>query len=356
MCSSCFEDCTSLTSITFESNAKLQRIEGIAFASSGLTELLLPNSIHFLSGSAFMSLSLNSISFWPGRCEFQVHEIKIISELCFYKCTFLTSVTFESSSKLQRIEEGAFAGSGLKTIQITASVEVLCKCCFSKCTSLTSVTFESNSKLQRIEERAFEQSGLKTIQIPASAEVLCKCCFLQCTSLTSVTFESNSKLHGIEESAFQASGLRTIQIPASVEVLCKSCFSKCTSLTSITFESNSKLQRIEEYAFYESGLTELLLPNSIHFLSGSAFVDLPLHSISFWPGRCGFQVHEMFIENIAGRSLIHYFGRSTAVVIQSRIEIINECCFYNCRSLTSVTFESNSTVPELRNQHFEKVV
>jgi hypothetical protein len=64
---------------------------------------------------------------------------------------------------------------------------MLCNSCFSKCNSLTSVTFESNSKLQRIEESAFVGSGLRPIHVPASVEVLCKLCFYCCTSLTSIT-------------------------------------------------------------------------------------------------------------------------------------------------------------------------
>jgi hypothetical protein len=63
VCKSCFYDCTSLTLATIESSAKLQRIEESVFAGSRLTGLLLPTSIHFWSGSAFMNLSLDSISF-----------------------------------------------------------------------------------------------------------------------------------------------------------------------------------------------------------------------------------------------------------------------------------------------------
>jgi hypothetical protein len=60
----------------------------------------------------------------------------------------------------------------LTTIELPASVEVVCKSCFSNCKSLSSVTFESNSKLQRIEEPAFERSRLRTIELPASVEVI----------------------------------------------------------------------------------------------------------------------------------------------------------------------------------------
>jgi predicted DsbA family dithiol-disulfide isomerase len=106
--------------------------------------------------------------------------------------------------------------------------------------------------LQRIEESAFAWSGLKTIQIPSSVEVLCKSCFLNCTSLESVVFESGSKLQRIEESSFAHSGLKTIQIPSSVEVLCRFCFSNCTSLESVVFECGSKLREVAADAFARS--------------------------------------------------------------------------------------------------------
>jgi hypothetical protein len=60
-------------------------------------------------------------------------------------------VTFESGSRLERIEGDAFSGSGLKSIVIPSSVVTLDKSSFSDCESLESVTFESGSRLKRIE-------------------------------------------------------------------------------------------------------------------------------------------------------------------------------------------------------------
>jgi hypothetical protein len=62
---------------------------------------------------------------------------------------------------LHRIEAFACGWSGVITTAIPVSVEVACKYCFYQYTSLTSVTFESNSKLQRIERSAFQQSCSK---------------------------------------------------------------------------------------------------------------------------------------------------------------------------------------------------
>jgi hypothetical protein len=86
-------------------------------------------------------------------------------------------VTFESGSRLERIEESAFYGSGLKSVEIPSSVGVLGKKNFYQCKSLESATFESGSRLERIEELVFYESGLKSIEIPSSVAVLGKCSF-----------------------------------------------------------------------------------------------------------------------------------------------------------------------------------
>jgi hypothetical protein len=67
-------------------------------------------------------------------------------------------VTFESGSRLERIQEWAFYHSGLKSILIPSSVVVLGKWSFSGCKSLESVAFESGSRLERIEESMFAGS------------------------------------------------------------------------------------------------------------------------------------------------------------------------------------------------------
>jgi hypothetical protein len=76
----------------------------------------------------------------------------------------------------------------LTAIQIPASIEVLCLSCFVHCKSLISVTFKMDSTLHRIEDSAFAGSGLTSIQVPASVEVLCKSCFSNCMWFSLATF------------------------------------------------------------------------------------------------------------------------------------------------------------------------
>jgi hypothetical protein len=50
-------------------------------------------------------------------------------------------------------------------------VEMICEFCFDECTSLSTITFESNSKLSCIERFAFCRcSSLSTIYVPASLQ------------------------------------------------------------------------------------------------------------------------------------------------------------------------------------------
>jgi hypothetical protein len=64
------------------------------------------------------------------------------------------------------------------------------------------MTFESDSRLERIEEYAFYESGLKSIKIPSSLVVFDKSIFCGCKSLESVTFESDSRLEPLNERPF----------------------------------------------------------------------------------------------------------------------------------------------------------
>jgi hypothetical protein len=146
---------------------------------------------------------------------------------------------------------------------IPASVEVLCQCCFGKCKSLNSVTFESRSKLQRIESCAFCYTALTSLLLPGSL------CFVFGTALATLSLQSmsfwpfRSRFCVREAMIEEPSGKSVIRyfgdfivvsVRLSVELICESGFHGCKSLESVTFELQSRLRHIAEDAFAWSRL------------------------------------------------------------------------------------------------------
>jgi hypothetical protein len=206
--------------VIFESGSRLERIEAYAFSSnscaqSGLRSIVIPSSL------------------------------VVLGESSFYGCWNLESVSFESGSRLERIEEGTFEFSGLTSIDIPPSLTFIDGSALSG-VSLNSVSVSPDHKRFRLRDCFLEDYDGSTIcryfgvcssvVVPSSVVVLGKASFLGCESLTSVIFESGSRLERIEESAFRLSkGLHSIEIPSSVVVLGESSFFRCRSLESMDF-------------------------------------------------------------------------------------------------------------------------
>jgi hypothetical protein len=144
--------------------------------------------------------------------------------------------------------------------------------CFSYCKSLSSISFESNSRLTRIESSAFSPSSLQSILIPSNVEILGSKCFSSCESLSSITFESNShltpnaRLKIIPKKAFSGSGLISIVIPATVQIVEKRAFYSCYALTGLLWAEGSKVKVIEEEAFERTQLYTLVIPGSLQYI------------------------------------------------------------------------------------------
>jgi hypothetical protein len=191
---SCFSYCNSLSSITFESNSHLTRIESDAFSysSSSLQSIVIPRNVRFIDGSAFIDLTLSSISIESGNDIFAI-ENDFLVDILHHKL-------------IQNLQKPS-------TIEIPNRVEILGSSCFSYCESLSSIIFESNSHLIRIESEAFSDSSLESILISNNVEILVsKCCYTR-QSLSLITFESNSHLTHIQ--SFALSG-RSIVIPSKI--------------------------------------------------------------------------------------------------------------------------------------------
>jgi hypothetical protein len=71
--SSCFSCCKPLSSISFESNSRLIRIESNAFAWSSLESIEIPRNVQFIDDSTFACTTCNHISIEAGHERFAMN-------------------------------------------------------------------------------------------------------------------------------------------------------------------------------------------------------------------------------------------------------------------------------------------
>jgi hypothetical protein len=116
-----FSDCESLSSITFESNSHLTRIESFAFYESSLQSIVIPPNMQFIDSSAFIKGTLSSIS------------IESENEIFVVENGFL--LNFVDHKLIQNFSKSS-------EIEICKNIEILGSKCIYEYKSLSSITFE----------------------------------------------------------------------------------------------------------------------------------------------------------------------------------------------------------------------
>lgn len=338
---SAFENCSSLTTVTFEEGSQLTTLGRYVFANSGLTSITLPAGVTNLYEEYYNSYtfadcaSLASVTF--------LGEITELNGHAFQNCTSLTSFTIPSTVKV--LGEYVFAGSGLTSITIPGTLErtytdsessltsdgyTFLDCTslktvviekgflylngktFKGCTALTDVTLPAS--VTCIGANAFEGcTALTAISFPKDMEAgIGAAAFKNCTSLSGVTFAAGAKITGIGANAFVGTALASVEIPASVTSIGDSAFAGCASLTSVTFAAGSKLNSIGASAFKETGLTSITLPENVEELT-------------------------------LGDNLFEGCAALSSVMLGKSVTAISASMFLNCTALTSLTIPANVT-------------
>jgi hypothetical protein len=274
----------------------LTRIESSAFSYSSLQSIVIPRNVKFIDGSAFIGVTLSSISIESGNEIFVIEndflidilrhklirnfskssaielagDIEILGSNCFSRCKSLSSIRFEPNSRLTRIESNAFSNSSFESILIPDSVEILQPFCLHERGSLSSIKIEFKSRLIQIESEACSSSSLQSIVIPRNVKFIDGSAVIG-VALSLVSIESRNRIFVLENGLLfvvlhhklirNFSEFSEIEIARNVEMIGLNCFSYCLSFSLITFESNSRLTRIESEAFYESSLQSIVIPS-----------------------------------------------------------------------------------------------
>jgi hypothetical protein len=374
LCTSCFNHCKCISSVSFTVGSRVKRIASDAFAHSSLQGITIPRSV------------------------------EIIEDGCFYKCSSICSVSFECDCCLQQIESFTFCESSLTSITIPRNVKRLMPQSFSGCRTLSTISVESGSQLLRIESAVFPRSSLKSIRIPRSVRfihgaalfmvtgvsisvevgneffqidnefvvtsdrtrfiryfgsdssvavprnvrAIAADCFSFNNFLSSISFEADSQLKRIESYAFANSGLTSIVVPRSVEVLEAKCFALCHSLSSVLFESDSQLSRIESESFCDSLVTSITIPRNVTFVHGSAFIGV--NELSIEGGS--FVIHDKSVLSCDRTELVLHFGSDSSMSIPRTVRTLGPYCCYRCQSVSSVIIEANSQLARIGAKAF----
>lgn len=278
--------------------------------------------------------------------DFGENNVCVIREYAFSVCDQLKKINSNATNSVPEIYEGAFllcekleefnyylnkTSTGeiqrIPNICILHGKDVFCGCkslkeinivdtteigngTFNHCVSLEKVTFYGNVPLKSIGKEAFVSCWkLKEISLPNGLET-------------------------IGDDAFSCDeSLDKVDLPDTLRVIDSSAFTSCTSLKEVILPKN--LLYIGIYAFTGCDSLNLNENNGLLYLPSK---DNPYFAL-LKPVNKDIEIADIHkdCQLIAGGAF-HSCGHLKKIKMSSNIQSIGEYAFYNCYSLTNVTF------------------
>lgn len=288
---------------------------------------------------------------------------KTIGSQAFVDCKSLTAVHFGYA--LEDIGSQAFLRSGLKSLDIPATVKAVYSEAFYGCASLESVRFESGARIgDDVKWTASSTThwnpsifsgctNLKSVAFSEGQEYVGESMFSGCTALENVTLSLT--ITNIYGSAFyNCTKLPRISIPSSVKMVGASAFLNCLALTEVEFAEG--LTCIGSWGFRQCGIKHAVLPSTLQEMWSYAFEGCKgLESVVFRApvvgadarnsqhlylafGNCPSLKSVRFAEGqeFIGDSMFSSCTSLESVYLPNSITNIGASAFYTCESLKAV--------------------
>ncbi|MBR6046885.1 MAG: leucine-rich repeat protein [Bacteroidaceae bacterium] len=348
-----FSECSNVTSVTIGNN--VTSIGENAFSNcSGLTSVRISDLTAWCQISFSKSSSGNSYSnpacmahhlFLNGE---EIKDLVIpsnvnsISNLAFWACHGLTSVTIPSNVK--SIGQSAFASCrGLTSANIENGVTNIEKWAFYNCQALTSVTI--GNSVTSIGEGAFNKCpNLTSINIPQSVTSIGNNAFVGCSGLSSVTVCTDYlSLSGMFPDS------KNVEKLIYGEGCTKTVSTGLTSVSEVVLPKT--LQTIDAKTFYNfRNLKEITIPQSVTTIGENAFYGCSyLESVKVlvtdYSDFCTNKIVSL-IKSRIGKPVMLIDENGNEIKdfrIPEGVTTVGEYAFCNCSGLTSVLIPSSVT-------------
>lgn len=358
----------TLTTITFAANSKLERIVFNNFISDGLTSFQVPESVSYMSGTAFSGVrTIERVSVHPSNKNFW-SDGKVIYDMknttLIYFASAITG-SYQILPSVTSLSSGAFFQTSLSSIEIPKSVKAIGSYCFAVASNLKQIELPPQIKI--IEEFAFTGSGLTSIVIPDNVTIIKDGAFSNCGALRNIKLPKN--LNEIKGNAFPSGRVNieidsssaiyldsqyilysnentsvsqyfgssnSITIPNKVQYIHAGAFKSKQSLVSVSFEENSDLQYIEREAFVNC-------INLVYFSFGNKLISIGLNAFS----NTQLTMDIVFPSNL---TLIDSDAFSNIATLKSisfssvKPLVINRESFINYSALKTVTFSCTNNI------------
>ena len=246
-----FAETDNLTDVVVGDGVK--RIEARAFYASGITSMVLPDTVEYIGDYAFAECkALASINI-PASLE-------TINDKTFYKCESLQSIVFPES--LYEIRGMAFSQSGLTSIHIPATLEYFDYNALP--TTLRSITVaEDHPCYMDIDGVMFNKEGTTLVRYPAGRVGV----YTVPEGVTTIGTRA----------FYDATGLSMVTLSDSVETLENSAFLFCSALTWVDF-NNVVSVGLSAFTNCED-LASVAMGTCTKYFDGAAFANTKLSSV-----------------------------------------------------------------------------
>lgn len=240
-------------------NSVTRIADGAFYKAKHLRNIRLPENLTSIGASAFEdAASLNAVRL--------PEKLKELGDFAFRRCTALKSINIPKG--ITEIPFFCFyMCSALEDVDLEEGITNIAWGAFGGCAELSEVTLPAS--LKKIENRAFANSGLLSITIPGGVDIEDGSIFYQCKNLKSVCIENGIK--SLKGTFDGCSKLETVKLPRSLKIIGADTFHGCESLkeidiqegvTVLSFNAFSDCPALDAVYFYGSAPTVSEKPSS----------------------------------------------------------------------------------------------